>query len=127
VLLAILLLETPHEVRDVKKLEDLKNKMISNGWQGRPILTADLGSGNEALTGSHRIRAAKAAGVEVPIVRVSDDIADYADDAGNTIRDAMYFEPDELANFLEKFGDKDAAKLMREEHLAQERGYWKNK
>lgn len=118
-------IEPPHEVRDKKKLADLVKKMQANGWQGRPVLTVDLGRGPEALTGSHRIRAAKQAGIDVPTIAIDPEIGNYEDDNGKTIRDAMWWEADEIADYLEKAGEMEAAKLMRAEHDAQERGYEK--
>lgn len=113
-------IEPPHEVRDPQKLEKIKESMVSAGFEGRPILAFDIGRGAEALTGSHRIRAARQAGLDkIPVVMISDDIANYTDEAGRTIQDAAYMEADELADWLRKFGDDDAADLMALEHLYQ--------
>jgi hypothetical protein len=116
-------IEPPHEARDRKKLEYLVERMKVSGWQGRPILTVNLGNGLEALSGSHRIRAAKLAGISVPTISIDPDIADYEDENEKTIRDAMWWDADEQADFLEKAGKFDAANLMRAEHEAQEIGY----
>lgn len=110
----------PHEVRDQRKLSKLTDSMIKNGWQGRPILVVDLGQGDEAITGSHRIAAAKDAGIDVPVVRVDADIGDYINDSGESIRDAMYMDADDMAEFFEKAGYQDAAKIMRLEYAMQE-------
>lgn len=118
-------IEPPHEVRDREKLADLVDKMKAEGWQGRPILTVDLGRGPEALTGSHRIRAAKQAGIDVPTIQIDPDIGNYEDENGKTIREAMYLDADEAAEYLEKAGEPDAANLMRAEYEAQEKGYGK--
>jgi len=108
-------IEPPHGVRDIAKKEKLTENMEKNGWVGRPILVFDAGRGNEALTGSHRIAAAKQAGIEIPIYKIDESIGDYADKNGNTIFDAAYFEQEDIVKFLKKFGDKDAAKLMEQE------------
>jgi hypothetical protein len=105
----------PHNVRDVAKKEKLTENMEKNGWVGRPILVFDAGRGNEALTGSHRIAAAKQAGIEIPIYKIDENIGNYADKNGNTIFDAANFEQKDIVKFLREFGDKDAAKLMNEE------------
>lgn len=118
-------IEPPHEVRDKNKLADLVDKMKVSGWQGRPILTIDLGRGPEALTGSHRIQAAKLAGIEVPTIKIDPEIGNYEDENGKTIRDAMWLDADEIADYLDKAGESDAANLMRAEHAAQEKGYGK--
>ena len=118
-------IEPPHEVRDQKKLEDLAEKMRTSGWQGRPILAIDLGQGPEALTGSHRIAAAKMAGIDVPVIMVDDDVANYEDENGKNIRDMMYESVDDMANFLANAGDSDASNLAMAEHKEQEKGYWR--
>jgi hypothetical protein len=113
-------IEPPHDVRDQKKLNNLVESMKSNGWQGRPILAYDIGRGPEALTGSHRIVAARKAGLEeIPVVMVHPDIADYVDDFGRSIVDAAFLEADEAAKYLKRFGDKEAADLMDIEDAAQ--------
>lgn len=119
-------IEPPHEVRDTKKLNDLVEKMKEHGWNGRPILAVDLGQGPEALTGSHRIAAAKIAGIDVPTVMVDPDIADYEDEDGKTIRDMMYEDADVMADFIRKFGDESAADLVDKEHKEQEKGYFRD-
>jgi hypothetical protein len=99
-------------VEDVEKLNSLAASMQKNGWQGRPILAYDIGDGLKALTGSHRIAAAKKAGIEdIPVLKVSDDIANYIDDYGRSIRDVS--DQDDVTEFLKGFGDKDATNLMR--------------
>lgn len=99
-------------VEDVEKLNSLAASMQKNGWQGRPILAYDIGNGLEALTGSHRIAAAKKAGIEdIPVLKVSDEIANYTDDYGRSIRDVS--DEDDIVEFLNGFGDKDAFNLMR--------------
>jgi hypothetical protein len=99
-------------VEDVEKLNSLAASMQKNGWQGRPILAYDIGDGLEALTGSHRIAAAKKAGIEdIPVLKISDDIANYIDDYGRSIRDIS--DEDDVVEFLKGFGNKDASQLMR--------------
>lgn len=108
-------IEPPHGVRDVAKKDKLVRSMEKNGWVGRPILVFDAGRGNEALTGSHRIAAAKQSGIEIPIYKIDENIGNYADENGNTIFDASYFEEENIVKFLKEFGDKGAAKLMEQE------------
>lgn len=111
----------PHEVRDKNKLVNLTESMKSGGWEGRPILYYDVGRGPEALTGSHRIAAAKKAGIdEIPVVKVQDEIGDYLDDKGRSIIDMSHESADDISKFLRDFGDEDAADLMMLEHLFQE-------
>lgn len=66
-----------HEVYDPAKRDRLADALAARGWQGAPIV-ADVQTA-QAITGSHRIAAARQAGVkEVPAV----DIADLADAVG---------------------------------------------
>jgi hypothetical protein len=104
----------PHEVRDTEKLDSLVASMKKNGWQGRPILAFDVGNGLEALTGTHRLAAAKQAGIEdVPVLKISDDIGNYADEYGRSIKDIS--DEEDVLEYLKNFGDKDAFELMRME------------
>ena len=107
-------IEPPHNVRDNKKLLALTESMKNTGWQGRPILTYDVGRGEEALTGSHRIKAAREANIEVPIYRI-ENAGDYVDKNGKSILDVGFMELNEQVKWLNKFGDKNAAKLLKQE------------
>lgn len=71
-------LQPPHEVRDGDKLARLTDSMRRRGWQGRPLLIRRVGDGWQALTGSHRIAAARAAELEtVPALAIDyDDLTD---------------------------------------------------
>ncbi|MER7126730.1 ParB/RepB/Spo0J family partition protein [Micrococcus luteus] len=59
-----------HEVRDVGHMEQIAASMTTHGWQGAPIV-ADTATA-QAITGSHRIAAARLAEVDVPAVDVFD-------------------------------------------------------
>lgn len=104
----------PHGVRDTEKLLSLTKSMKDSGWQGRPILTYDVGRGEEALTGSHRIEAARQANIDVPIYRI-ENAGDYVDKNGKSILDVGFMDIDDQVKWLDKFGDKDAAKLLKQE------------
>lgn len=67
-----------HEAPDPDDVAELAESMTENGWQGAPIL-AYAGS---ALTGTHRIAAAREAGVNVNVL----DLNDILDDAGSVIQ-----------------------------------------
>ncbi len=116
-------IEPPHEVRDDKKLDSLVHRMEEEGWVGRPILMYDTGQANQALTGSHRIAAARKAGIEIPILKVDEDVLNYEDENGDTISEIVYRDADEIAEFLKKAGDNDASELMELEHEEQEKGF----
>ena len=84
------LIYPPHEVRDEDKYEALVAGMAKGGWSGRPVLAwrATEDDCVRAITGSHRIAAARAAGLEtIPVLVIEcDDDAD-AVDALDAIRD----------------------------------------
>lgn len=55
-------------VTDSRKLDALILDMWQNGWQGRPVIVADMGEYVLALTGAHRLTAASVAGVTPGLV-----------------------------------------------------------
>ncbi|AGC43271.1 hypothetical protein MYSTI_01940 [Myxococcus stipitatus DSM 14675] len=57
-----------HEVRDAARLERIATSMAVDGWVGRPLLAI----GDQGVTGSHRLAAARRLGVEVPVVVVDE-------------------------------------------------------
>lgn len=64
----------PHEVRRHGHLRELVVLMRRSGWQGRPLLVEKLAGGRHffAWTGTHRLAAAKAAGLrQIPCVLVN--------------------------------------------------------
>ena len=116
--LSALRIEPPHEVTDTEKLNLLIKSMKENGWQGRPILIYDVGRGNEALTGSHRIQAARQAGIEVPVYKI-ENASDYVDKYGDSIIEASRKDLGDqiqwITKFANKFGDKNPVKLLKQE------------
>ena len=66
------------------------------------------------MTGSHRIKAAREANIEVPIYKI-ENVGDYVDAKGKSIQDVGFMELDEQVKWLNKFGDKKAAKLLKQE------------
>ncbi|MEM3486073.1 MAG: ParB N-terminal domain-containing protein, partial [Candidatus Methanomethyliaceae archaeon] len=56
-----------HGVRNEYKFQYLTEAMRKHGWQGRPVLALRWGNLTQAITGSHRIAAAKKAGVNIPV------------------------------------------------------------
>ena len=76
-------IEPLHEVRDAEKLEALTASMERDGWQGRPILVSARDGGFFAYTGSHRIAAARAAGLDqvpVVVIEITETRTDEPDD-----------------------------------------------
>lgn len=106
----------PHAVKDAAKLTALVSAMLAEGWTERAILVHDDGNGVHAWTGSHRIAAAREAGVRVPVVYITGDI----ERRGDECRD----DDERLAVLLDA-EDEAAAALMRAEinaNNAQEDG-----
>lgn len=81
-------------VVDEGKYEYLVASMKQNGWKGRPLLVYESGDGvYQALTGSHRIAAANAAGLETIPVSIIDtsrfdefDVEDLENEVEDTDR-----------------------------------------
>jgi hypothetical protein len=102
-----------HSANNASKLKAITENMAANGWQGRPILAWDTGNGSLALTGSHRIAAARAAGIEVPTVYVdAAKMEKYAAKTGKTVDDIIGAGDDHVHEMLRAAGDKRAAYLM---------------
>jgi hypothetical protein len=57
------LIKPLHEARSQRLLTELADDMKENGWQGRPLLVIERASDYLAWTGSHRIAAARKAGL----------------------------------------------------------------
>jgi hypothetical protein len=62
-----------HDVDQGDQVAHLVDSMTANGWVGRPLLIIDTGERYQAITGSHRIQAARIAGVD-PDVEIIDPI-----------------------------------------------------
>ena len=110
-----------HEVTSTKKRDALVKLMEKDGWVGPPILVADSPArGTLALTGSHRVAAARKAGVEVPVKHIeSKDIEKWIDETTEFFQaDVDDFisgrNEDRLERLLE-IGNKDDIALMRYE------------
>ena len=91
--------------------------MKQEGWNDRPILAFKIDNAKFALTGSHRIAAAKELGIDIPVFYVQDDVTqNFLNDAGESIYD-LYLKgrDDEILDFLKKAKDLDAARLMKKE------------
>ena len=70
-----------HAAADAGKVAELVASMLADGWQGAPVLAI----GEQALTGTHRIEAAREAGIDVPTL----DLYDLADDADALVAAVM--------------------------------------
>lgn len=102
-----------HPPRDRAKLATLVAGMQESGWEGRPILVWDNGNGTYALTGSHRLAAAKKADIAVPVVYVDADLFSAAlEESDQTFDDVIGSGDDRVASLLREAGDTRAADLM---------------
>jgi diguanylate cyclase (GGDEF)-like protein len=110
-------IETRHEVRNPTKATEIAESMKRVGWKGRPLLVIKDGDREIAWTGTHRLDAAKQAGLtDVPRVEVE----------ASALRDAGY-DLDELTKLgkkarieaLRKAGQTEAADLLEVERGAK--------
>jgi len=104
-----------HELRDKDKYTNLVKSMKKHGWVGDKIVAFDIGQGLQAVNGTHRIHAARQAGIDIPIHKVSDEIGNHVDDYGRDVHDMMNMDDGDKAKYLHKFGDKEAGRIMDRE------------
>jgi ParB-like chromosome segregation protein Spo0J len=113
-----------HGVHDPEKLKKLTASMEDCGWQDRPILCLDFGDRVQALTGSHRIAAAVAAGIDkIPayVVDVTDHICNDDGECilcGSECWVAMVMDgidDDDRLAALRESGDAEAIRLLEQE------------
>lgn len=113
-----------HEVHDDAKVDMLVGSILTNGWQGRPLLAIEYGDGLQALTGTHRLAAL----VEIRRMRDRNELTDEQDALAAGIRVPVLVverqDDDELINArgnedrlaaCERRGLDDAAQIMRAE------------
>jgi hypothetical protein len=103
-------IEPVNEVQDKEKLKQLVSSMKKEGWKGRPIAVLSYGDQYQALTGSHRIFAARKAGIKVPVVVIPDRAA-----IGNRNLAAGVIDPNSIAETVRKNGRSDLADLIEED------------
>lgn len=87
----------PNRVTSSSKYHYLINEFKNNGYNGRRVVLVENGNdGYQALTGSHRILAAREAGVDVPsvVIPMSEEIQPLLDATGDEewarIADELY-------------------------------------
>lgn len=122
-----------HEVTRKRQLKALVTSMKAHGWRGRPVLGERLADGRvQAWTASHRIAAARKAGLRSIPVRFLDRevVAKALLKAGFVVGDVLllstpprWYDPDR-AKFLKDAGDLIGAALLRlemEENAREDR------
>lgn len=71
-------IEAPHGATDEAKLDQLTESMRRDGWIGAPVVVVYRDDADPlAVTGSHRIAAAREVGIDVPTVRLADLLAKH--------------------------------------------------
>jgi hypothetical protein len=114
-------------VRDKAQLEKIKTSLQKDGWKGPPVLAIDDANGTKALTGSHRILAAREVtnedgdAIDIPVHKLSyDDLSAEVD--GVTLSDALSggVRDEDVAGILKTYAKEhsqlaDAAKIMQYE------------
>ena len=100
----------PNRVTSSSKYHYLINEFENNGYNGRRVVLVENGNdGYQALTGSHRILAAREAGVDVPsvVIPMSEEIQPLLDAIGDEerarIADELYEDgiiPKEVRDLL---------------------------
>jgi len=104
-------IEQFHEVIDKDKFQQLVEDMKENGWNGRPLVVIDCGGEYSALTGSHRLAAAREAELyEIPCAIV--DHGTMFEDYDITVSDLKC--PSYIMAMLEEY-DVEAAELYSED------------
>jgi hypothetical protein len=102
-----------HEARSHQHLDELIDDMARNGWTGRPLLVIERRNDYLAWTGSHRIAAAKEAGLtQIPCYVLSESklIALGFDAGWGHVQDY------ERLAILRKVGDQGALSIMLQEN-----------
>lgn len=102
-----------HDVSDFEKLNNLVKNMEEQGWNGRPLVVIDMGGEYKALTGSHRLAAARKAGIEnIPVACV--EYSTMFEDYEITIDDLK--DIDDIYRKIDEY-DEEAAELFSEDKL----------
>ena len=108
--------EPPHHVISQNKLHRLVVEMVENGWVGRPVLVTPGASNLWAQTGSHRIAAAREAGLEsIPALMV--DLEDVWEELETDVYGCpvLGMDDEDRAAKLAAIGASDASELMWQE------------
>lgn len=106
----------PNRVTSSSKYRYLINEFENNGYNGRRVVLVENGNdGYQALTGSHRILAAREAGVDVPsvVIPMSEEIQPLLDATGDEERARIADELYEDGIILKEARDL----LVREDEL----------
>lgn len=91
--------------------------MRAAGWRGRPLVAVQVGRCVQAVTGSHRLYAARAAGlraIPVEVIRGGSALKAVLASDGWSSRTARPHDAHKIANDLARAGAGRLAQLVRE-------------
>jgi len=83
------------------------------------LLVRPDGNQYQALTGAHRLAAAIAVGIKVPVLLIEDEDLDF--DAWSELNDES--DADDFCSFLGQQGLSEAAEILEGEQHLNSRGY----
>lgn len=63
-----------HGPMDADKIVRIRERMLANGWEGRPVILMDCGGHHMAFTGVHRMCAAQGIDELIEAVYLPDDL-----------------------------------------------------
>lgn len=88
-----------HEDHDSAKTDQLVESMTANGWTGPPVVAIYNDGDPIAITGSHRIPAARRTETDIPVVDLDEllrahgtTLADVDEQTGSDPSDPLHYE-----------------------------------
>jgi len=107
----------PVNETDNKKVDEIRKSLKQNGWIGEPIVVADSPNGTAALTGSHRIAAARELNVEVPVYKVDSELVEALASRDNNfgIEDLIGGSDEDRLEVMKRLKDRGAIRLLKME------------
>lgn len=116
-----------HDVRNQEKHAELVARLKKDGWVGRPILVEESNGRYYAWSGTHRLAAATAAGIDVPVAFIdSDKVRTYLEENNypmDVVQSALVdatIDDDDRYKLLLEAGDYTGASMMNEELLSND-------
>ena len=107
-------IEPLHGVRDKTKLNNIIESMKKDGWIGRPILIAMGCNGLQALTGSHRLAAAKSLDMDALTYTLDAELLEmYCEEKEQNLEDITYYDEVKMTEALGEIGDQVAIEIYQ--------------
>lgn len=107
-----------HDVKSPEKADEIADSMRRVGWKGRPVLVVNDAGKRTAWTATHRLEAAKRAGLkpsDVPMLEIN---AEQLRSAGYNLDDLTQLGKKKRIEALRAAGLNDAADLLEQERAA---------